>query len=55
MRCAKSIKLAFIALGKTGYAIELPQGVHTVTATREDFVRIGLVSYIRIPSGREAY
>ena len=43
---AKGIKFAFIALGKTGHAVQLAQGVHTITATGEDFVRIGLMTHV---------
>ena len=46
MRCAKSIKFAFVALGKACQAIKLSQGMHSVASTGENFVRIGLVTHV---------
>ena len=46
MGCTKSIKLALIPLGKTCHAVELAQSVHSVAATGQDFVRIGLVAHV---------
>ena len=46
MRCAKSIKFAFVPLWKACHAVQLAQSVHTVAATSQDFVRVGLVTHI---------
>ena len=46
VRCAKGVKFAFIALGKTTQSTQLPERGHAVFATRQDLVRIGLVPHI---------
>ena len=46
MRCAKSIKFAFVPLGKACHAVQLAQGMHSIAATSQDFVRVGLVTHI---------
>lgn len=43
MRGAKSVVFGFQTFGKAGNPAELPQRGHCLAATRENFVRIGLV------------
>src|SRR5262249_848229 len=46
MRGAKGIEFAFRPLGKPGQSATLPKRANTVTTTRQDFVRVGLMSDI---------
>ena len=46
MCCAEGVVFALCALGKAGKSAALTEGVHLITATSQDFMRIALMSDI---------